>query len=829
MSGPGSGSMGPPKPPPRKKSTAAFKKGLAKITNNEERVKELRADALESRFFDSSSPQTQARRSRARTAFEEYVEAIYPDQSSETEDIWNSATFIQRTKEFLGAMVDLTTGRLGDKVKAGSLWQLKHGLYWWASVLMEDFNIIWQKWHEEVSRHIHYLAVKYGLGTASYAKYNLSDPELALIFRFIMQQDYGVANLKQHWAAMLLAWITGSRPGSFTVSHGYSKGTSLGVAGKFRETDETMRWSDLKFVRMPLGIACQVTFRFHKGYRNPHKEKAAIDSSRTFTLLPTTSERLEFDLSLILFALAYERGLFGKGSLEEIWAGDEEEISVDPEVNKQAVFVASNQAGTLEVNKPMPYNALNTKLQQLCVSIGLTARNTYYSFRRSAIIETRRKHGTEAAKDIAFHKPEANSLFFYDNVGMGDKDITAMRLGVEAGMSREEVKDFFAQYRHRIDISSESGAAADKENLKNIIEKEVRDSLKYDEEYVEGEKAHAALLDEGSTKLAELQEAGNTPVLDNAVIPTGYSAQKSGRITELLTQSGENELAKKITDGAAQRNLLHKRIRRKLQKEIRERMGKEQRALLKKNTSSARQVVNSKGYQPKNVTAPGAIDLGDSTDAALATLAETPDEDSEEEQDVDEEVLEKEDAANARQEPESWEGLPENVQIQIGSPEDLEAPGSEAQAEARAEVRLTFLKDFVNHADSDIPLSGLTCPLCAIDPTVKAEDKLTKWTLSKLDYHVTGKTHTREEQLKRAIKADGVFPVICPDCKFPFKDSRAIIKHIRVVHPEQLWLNFDDDDEEDEEDDDEETDDGEDDHEDDSTASYVGKGKGRAA
>lgn len=118
---------------------------------------------------------------------------------------------------------------------------------------------------------------------------------------------------------------------------------------------------------------------------------------------------------------------------------------------------------------------------------------------------------------------------------------------------------------------------------------------------------------------------------------------------------------------------------------------------------------------------------------------------------------------------------------------------------------------------------------------MKAEDKLAKWTLSKLDYHLTGKIHTREEQLKRAIKADGIFPVICPDCKLPFKDSRAIIKHIRLVHPEQLWLNFDDDDEEDEEDaedeedDDEETDDGEDDHEDYSTASYVGKGKGRAA
>jgi hypothetical protein len=147
---------------------------------------------------------------------------------TETEDIWNSATVILRTKEFLGAMAELSTGLLEDKVKAGSLWQLKHGLYWWASVLMPDFNVIWQKWHEEVSRHIHYIAVKYNLGTTAHAKNNLSDAELALIFRFIMEQDYGVANLKQHWAAMLLAWVTGARPGSFTVSQGYHKGASLG-------------------------------------------------------------------------------------------------------------------------------------------------------------------------------------------------------------------------------------------------------------------------------------------------------------------------------------------------------------------------------------------------------------------------------------------------------------------------------------------------------------------------------------------------------------------------------------------------------------------------
>ncbi|KAI4659280.1 uncharacterized protein J4E78_005706 [Alternaria triticimaculans] len=136
-------------------------------------------------------------RTRDRTAFGEYVEAVYPDQSSETEDIWNSATFIPRTKKFLGAMADLSTSHPSDKIEAGSLWQLKHGLYRWASILLPNFNTMWQKWHEEVCRHIHFVAVQYDLDLASNAKNNLSDPELALIFRIIMERDYGDANLKQ--------------------------------------------------------------------------------------------------------------------------------------------------------------------------------------------------------------------------------------------------------------------------------------------------------------------------------------------------------------------------------------------------------------------------------------------------------------------------------------------------------------------------------------------------------------------------------------------------------------------------------------------------------
>ena len=136
----------------------------------------------------------------------------------------------------------------GDKVKTSTLWSMvitrtskvlllthlayKHALYWWAAVLVDGFTTFWHQWHVETCRHIQYVAQKESLSTGSWKKNNLSHTELALIFRHIMDQDYGVANLKQHWAAMLMAWTTAARPGSFTVAKDYQKGASLGMSYK---------------------------------------------------------------------------------------------------------------------------------------------------------------------------------------------------------------------------------------------------------------------------------------------------------------------------------------------------------------------------------------------------------------------------------------------------------------------------------------------------------------------------------------------------------------------------------------------------------------------
>jgi uncharacterized C2H2 Zn-finger protein len=95
-------------------------------------------------------------------------------------------------------------------------------------------------------------------------------------------------------------------------------------------------------------------------------------------------------------------------------------------------------------------------------------------------------------------------------------------------------------------------------------------------------------------------------------------------------------------------------------------------------------------------------------------------------------------------------------------------------------------------------LADLLCPLCAIDLTIKTKYKLTQYSLSKLNYHVTAGTHSREEQLKRAIKEDNIFPIMCPSCNFPFKNSCDSIKHINEIHRKQLWQDIGDDEEEEE-------------------------------
>jgi hypothetical protein len=91
---------------------------------------------------------------------------------------------------------------------------------------------------------------------------------------------------------------------------------------------------------------------------------------------------------------------------------------------------------------------LNFRLQQLCRGIGFLERNTYYSLRSTAILKIWCRHGTKEAKDIAFHMASSNTLFYYNDFGVGDDDMQQFRIGRRETMIREDLRGLFSR-RHR--------------------------------------------------------------------------------------------------------------------------------------------------------------------------------------------------------------------------------------------------------------------------------------------------------------------------------------------------------------------------------------------
>ena len=114
-------------------------------------------------------------------------------------------------------------------------------------------------------------------------KNNLGDLELDLLWNYVKNIKVGRVNFKQHYLAWVLAWITGVRPGSYTICSGYEKGALL-ADGTRRMTHETLLWSDCQFFRDDNGeIGIQITFRYSKGFRSPHTQKL-VEGARTFTI-----------------------------------------------------------------------------------------------------------------------------------------------------------------------------------------------------------------------------------------------------------------------------------------------------------------------------------------------------------------------------------------------------------------------------------------------------------------------------------------------------------------------------------------------------------------
>ncbi|KAI4632839.1 hypothetical protein J4E80_000197 [Alternaria sp. BMP 0032] len=321
---------------------------MAALSNAQK--EKLKVGSKRSRFYDSSAPGTIAQRAQARSNFQEYCKSVYGIEKEPK--MYSRETLIDHVCGFLECMAAVSEGVLHDKVKAsfiqismvGTLYMYKYSLRFWVDRYTLDFESIQTEYDCRVLRHIHMVAVEQDLPTGSREKNELGGFELGLMYMEAMALQEGVLQTKQHYLAWVLAYITGARPGTFTVGTGYHKGAPLGGAMSHtmptRAVSHTLRWADIKFEKFEQEYCCILTFCFLKGSHDKYKEDN-LDGSREFFFAPK-QERLHLDLSALLFGEAYTRGLF-VDPLDVLLSDTSPRFpTIRLEVATQAVFLAAN-------------------------------------------------------------------------------------------------------------------------------------------------------------------------------------------------------------------------------------------------------------------------------------------------------------------------------------------------------------------------------------------------------------------------------------------------------------------------------------------------------
>lgn len=419
--------MAPPRSagaPPRAPTSSIRKKqwatGYASRTDLLQKIADMKKVA---KFYDPAAARTRERRLAILRDFEELAEEHMGMASGE---VWKSDTITDTQMQYLAGIAAMAKGVHNDKVEIGTLYETRDAFYWWNALMIDNFGIVYHKWHVSLTKWIHQVATEFKLSTGSWKKNSLTDAELSILFRVVMDSTIDADNMKQHYVAWCLSWITSVRPSSITVSPGYSATDTL-PNGDLRGVDGTLRWSDIEWFKDAGRICFRLTVRFIKGSQDPYAE-GYVDATRTFLFIPMKS-RMELDLTLILLGIAVNRGLF---SLDyAINTTDVFFKELNPEVLKQAVLVSADEKGNIAQESPMHEDDLDTKLRQVCAVAGLPYHGTMYSFRRTALPEASSYHGQEGANDLAGHTETSEVLRkHYGMVSIGGVDIQGYQVGL---------------------------------------------------------------------------------------------------------------------------------------------------------------------------------------------------------------------------------------------------------------------------------------------------------------------------------------------------------------------------------------------------------------
>lgn len=698
--------------------------------------------------------------------------------------MWNLATINERTKDVIFLYASQATGKIGEKPKAGVLFQLKGCLLWWIMRFVKGFDTVSSEWHSYNTAAIHKAAHTYKFETAWLKKNNLTDAELSLFWAVIEKPQASMTNLenwKQHYVAWVMMWVTSARPGSLTVGYGYEAGSPI-AQDQLRSDDETLRWKDLEFFRVPSesggGIGIKGIFRWQKGLRIPHQQKRK-SPDRRFTILPLHANRYHLDLALLLTSLAFSRGLFHYKSLWELFNGDEVNIQQVGAVSKEAVFLAYDQAGVSPAHKPMHENSLNPKLREMCDLVGLFDRNTVYAFRRGAIVDQRRKMGTESAKEVAGHDQQSQTIYFYDDKCMEDVDLANLRVGSKVH-DRAYIRDLFSQANSSRFTLDQAGTAANPGGVAGPRTSSQGDMIK--KAAIEMANTHPETLERmEAVELAFHQ--GRQQVISKGV-HASLMIHNMDVVDHLIAQikKGQTDCEPALTAIETAKDdlrLSKRRLRRSAKKDLRDIYLEEAKTSqrLAKTGHRAGSKGRSTDMERTAIRDATGTDVFDRDVDELETYDPTDDDDDDDEEEVEQEDLD----ADGVDQSDPWSGAAEGARITFA--DEQQDPVDTAATTAS---RIEFAQKFLDV--SSRPNKDLRCIQCALDPTVPYDKKKLRYTHSKLDHHLKGNYHDREKQIMRAFHIDeiGTPPkAVCPVCHKSFV-AKGFIKHIMGDHSDQL-------------------------------------------
>ena len=391
-------------------------------------------------LYDKSCEAVRRYRQRTRDAFVAFVQIMAVEDGLEIGSTSSQAYrfafcksrivgYVCQYLKFLAIGQEIApTGMIEEKIKAQTLSSIGSALWFFAQwELGYETLAVFQEWHLFIPSLIHKLAVDEDLGSSIRSKEYFGVPELRLFFLRLVKEPFGMNWWKQMYVCWTVLCIIGARPSSLcAIAYGKENTANALV--------QTLRWKDIEFINDFDALAVRITLRFVKGRRDPHKVGAQAKLYRPAQFLIkscTKAQNLHADLPWLLFALAYERQLFGRTPWKDVFESSCSRLLHDPGVTNRPVFVTCNRkkgGWPLKLEEPIYANRLNPPLKAASREVGLCVYVTTYVWRREALTAVARNLNAETAKQVAIHANGNESFSHYD-YGFGDMDVGQIRLG----------------------------------------------------------------------------------------------------------------------------------------------------------------------------------------------------------------------------------------------------------------------------------------------------------------------------------------------------------------------------------------------------------------